>query len=372
MKIVITGGHLAPALGLIDSLSKQDSVIFIGRKYALEGDKSLSLEYIEISKRNISFLALTTGRFQRNFSTQTIPSLSRMPRAVLQATSYLRRIKPDVVLSFGGYLSVPVGLAAKILGIPLVIHEQTLEAGLANKILTKIATKICISWENSRSFFPEAKVVLTGNPLKKFIKSQYTPLFSASDQNLPLLYVTGGSTGSHAINKLIEEEVVELTNSFCVVHQTGGAEEFSDYERLVKIQASLPLENRKRYVVYKYISSEILGGILESASIVFSRSGINTVSELIFFGKPALLIPLPHGQKNEQLKNARFLEELGLAEVVLQKNATAQVVSTKLLEMSSNLRRYKEAAREARGSLREDPAREIYETLSYVVKKKSS
>lgn len=372
MKIVIVGGHLAPALGLIDSLSAEDSVVFIGRKYALEGDKSLSFEYQEITRRGIPFLALTTGRFQRSFSLQTIPSLSRMPIAAFQAIQYLRGVKPDVVLSFGGYLSVPIGVAAKFLGIPLVIHEQTLEAGLANKLLAKIATKICISWENSKTFFPQTKVVLTGNPLKKFSSMHYQSPFSGSDETLPLLYITGGSTGSHAINQLVKDCISELTKTFCVIHQTGETEQFRDYERLIEVRETLPPERMNRYSIHKYISSEHLGGIVKSASIVMSRSGINTISELIFFGKPALLIPLPHGQKGEQLKNARFLEKLGLARVLLQEHASAQTVTTTLLEMLTNLDSYQERVKAAQNLLEPNAAKRILDILSYVVKKKSS
>lgn len=372
MKIVIVGGHLAPALGVIDSLSSEDSVVFIGRKHALEGDKSLSLEYQEITKRNLPFHTLTAGRLQRTFSIQTLPSLSRMPVGVFQALKYLRGVKPDVVLAFGGYLSVPVGFAAKLLSVPLVIHEQTLEAGLANKLVARFATKICISWENSRSFFPTEKVVLTGNPLKQFKSTNYQLPFSKADEKLPLLYVTGGSTGSHVINQLIEDSIGELTKSFRVIHQTGSSEEFNDFERLTTFRESMPRENKDRYDIHKYISSMHIGTIMKSVSIVLSRSGINTISELIFFGKPALLIPLPHGQKGEQLKNARFLEQLGLARVLLQQNATSKIVSSTLLSMLTELETYQSAVGKAQATLQADAAQKIIDTLSYVVKKKSS
>lgn len=372
MKIVMVGGHLAPALGVIDSLTREDSVVFIGRKFALEGDKVLSLEFQEINNRNIPFFAVSGARFQRSISTQTIPSLSRLPVGVLQAMQHLRGVRPDVVLSFGGYLSVPVGIAARMLGIPLVIHEQTLEAGLANKMLAPLASKICISWESSRPFFPSTKVVLTGNPLKNFTIKKFDLPFSSSDQKLPLLYVTGGSTGSHAINMLIENGLEMLTKTFCVIHQTGDTTEFRDYERLMVKKSSLSETQRSRYHVQKYVTSDHIGGIMEKATIVIGRAGINTVAELIFFGKPALLIPLSHGQKGEQLKNARFLEQLGLGTVLLQKDASSEVIYTLLTQMLTKLDAYKIAMIDAKKKLHLDAPQEIIDTLSYVVKKKNS
>jgi UDP-N-acetylglucosamine--N-acetylmuramyl-(pentapeptide) pyrophosphoryl-undecaprenol N-acetylglucosamine transferase len=372
MKIVIVGGHLAPALGLIDSLPREDTVVFIGRKFAIEGDKVLSLEFQEINSRNIPFLVLAGGRFQRSFSSQTLPSLSRIPLAVFQAVTYLRRVQPDVVLSFGGYLSVSVGIAAKMLRIPLVIHEQTLEAGLANKILAPFASKICISWENSRPFFPSTKVVLTGNPLKIFTKKVFDLPFSSSDQKLPLLYVTGGSTGSHAINMLVENGLDMLTRTFCVIHQTGDTTEFGDYERLVIKKAALPELQRARYHIQKYVTSDQIGEIMDKATIIMSRSGINTVTELIFFGKPALLIPLPHGQKGEQIKNAQFLQKLGLATVLPQENASSEAVHSLLTHMLTKRDEYKAVMKTAKATLHPNAPQEIIETLSYVVQKKNS
>ena len=372
MKIAIVGGHLSPALGVIDALPDKDKIVFIGRKYALEGDMAPSLEFNEITKRNIIFKPLTTGRIQRRVTSRTLPSLAKLPIGLFQAVKYLRDEKPDVVLSFGGYLSLPVGYAAKILAIPLVIHEQTLQAGLANKILGKIADKVCISWETSSHFFPIEKIVVTGNPLKEFKIKDLEFEFKKSDYSLPLIYVTGGSTGSHAINELIESSLSELLTKYRVIHQTGDSSQFNDYGRLLKKRAKLPEEQQGRYFVEKFITSSSIGSVFRDATVIVSRSGINTVNELMYFGKPAILIPLPHGQRNEQATNARFLQNIGLGIVIPQDALTPAIFLKSLEKIVESKNAYKAHAKEARQILHPRAAHEIIHVLSYVVNKKSS
>ncbi|HEX7042571.1 MAG TPA: UDP-N-acetylglucosamine--N-acetylmuramyl-(pentapeptide) pyrophosphoryl-undecaprenol N-acetylglucosamine transferase [Patescibacteria group bacterium] len=350
MKVLITGGHMGPALAVISALPKDMEVVYVGRKYTFEGDMGYSLEYQTISKMGIPFIPLTTGRFQRVITPYTLKSLIKIPRGIFEAIKILRREKPDVVLGFGGYLSLPIGFAAKILGIPLVIHEQILKVGMANKILGKFATKICLSWEESRQFFPHEKVVLTGNPLLPFSEKFSTKLPKG---NLPLLVVVGGSGGSHAINVVIEQSLKDLVYSFRILHQTGDAREFGDFERLENLKGSLPEKERERYEVVKFIRPEDVWGILNKADIVVGRSGINTVTMLLVLIKNSLLIPLPHGQKNEQEENAKLLANYGLAKILNQnsidpknfaievKKAMNQKVKDKeLLQKKAELHKY--------------------------------
>ncbi len=372
MKIAIVGGHLSPALGVIDALPEKDSVVFLGRKYALEGDKTVSLEYNEITKRGITFLPLTTSRLQRKLTARTLPSFLKLPVGLYQAVSYLRKENPDVVLTFGGYLSIPVGYAAKFLGIPLVIHEQTLEAGLANKVLGKIAQRVCVSWETSTHYFPKTKTVVTGNPLKEFKVGSFPFSFAKKDSGLPLIYITGGSTGSHAINSLVLGSLPELVENYRIIHQTGDSKEFRDYDRLISAKSKLGSDKRDRYIVEKFIQPNSVGSVLEEATVVVSRSGMNTVNELMYFGKPAVLIPLPHGQKQEQANNARFLQNLGLAVVLPQETATAAAFAKTIDEMVSHKDKYLKNVKHAKALLHPRAAHEILHILSYVVKKKSS
>jgi len=372
MKLLIVaggGGHFAPALAVIEKLPKNIDVLVVGRKYVFEGDKSLSLEYQTATNLGIPFKPLTTGRLQRKFTRYTINSLLKIPVGLTQATSILAKYRPDVVLSFGGYVSVPITLAAFILRIPIVIHEQTLGAGVANKLVAKFAKKICISWEQSLSFFPLAKVILTGNPLRKeFIDGDFKT--RKSRENLPVLYVTGGSSGSHAINVLIEGCIEKLLCKYSVIHQSGETKKYNDFERLTKLQDKLPEELKKRYTLVKFIEPSKVADFLSIADLVISRSGMNTVTELLFFGKPSILIPLPYGQHQEQLKNALFIKKIGLSEIAEQNLLTPEKLLELVDKMFVKIDSYKKNAKSAKQLINRKAAQKIIEVVENVKKQK--
>ncbi|TSC54300.1 MAG: UDP-N-acetylglucosamine--N-acetylmuramyl-(pentapeptide) pyrophosphoryl-undecaprenol N-acetylglucosamine transferase [Microgenomates group bacterium LiPW_16] len=198
-KIVITGGHLTPALAAIAELKKEGwEILFIGRKHALEGDPSLSVEYRVIKELGISFVPLTAGRFQRSFTRYTILSLLKVPLGFIQSLYWVARFKPNLILSFGGYLALPVALSGWILGIPILTHEQSVIPGLATKIIARFARRVCVSWPQTTEHFPKEKVVLTGNPIREEVLKKYqvsSIKYQVSNEDLPLIYITGGSLG---------------------------------------------------------------------------------------------------------------------------------------------------------------------------------
>ncbi len=338
MKVCLVGGHLGPALALLDSIPSDWRVVFIGRKHVFEGDGGLSLEYQTVTKKNIPFYSLTSGRLQRKVTGRTIASLPKIPLGYMQALHILRTQKPDIVVGFGGYLSLAACLAAKTLGIPVFIHEQTLRAGLANRIVGKFAKKICISWETSRRYFPAHKTILTGNLLRKAVVDSVL-LFKKPNTAAknPSLYITGGSSGAHAVNLLVEKTLGKLLETYSIVHQTGDALEFGDYQRLLKKKESLPNERKKRYTIQKFTDPSDIGATYRDADLVISRSGANTMTELLVMKKPCLLIPLPHGQRGEQIENAVFLKEKGLATVLHQEYATSESFISSIDDMVRHL-----------------------------------
>lgn len=336
MRVVVVGGHFSPALSVIQNLSKED-VFYIGRKHTFEGDNAISFEYKEITKLGIPFFPLKTARLQRKFSKHTVPSLTRLPLGFFQSLLILKKIKPNVVVSFGGYLSIPVGFAAYILKIPLVIHEQTLEIGFANKILSRFAKKICLSWETSEKYFPKEKIVLTGNPIRKEILEKSNNLIKS---NLPLIYITGGSSGSHIINSIVAKTISRLSKKYLIVHQTGDSQKFKDYDSLLITKEALDKDYKNNYVLKKFLSSNESARIIKSADLVIGRSGVNTVTELIYLKKPALLIPISFSQKNEQQKNAEFMREFGLAEIINEEDLTEEVFLEKINLIFDNIKNY--------------------------------
>lgn len=364
MKLVITGGHLAPALAVIEALPKDTKMLFIGRKYTFEGDTALSLEYQKITSLGIPFRSLRTGRLQRKFTLHTLPSLAKLPFSVIQAYKALSDFKPDAIMCFGGYVQIPVAVAASLLKIPIVMHEQTLKAGLANRLISHLATKICISWAESQSFFPAHKTILIGNPLRKefFEKVKGTRKKDKKD-HLPHLFITGGSGGSHSINVLIEGIIEKLLEKFYVIHQTGDAQQFGDFDRLQSLKQTLPKKVQERYQLMKFIDPEKIVQTLFDADIVVSRSGMNTTSELLYLGKPCLLIPLPYGQNNEQLENALLLKRVGLGTVCEQKTLTSEKLYSQIAEILAKLNTYEIYSEKAKKLIHTDTAEKIVEVI---------
>lgn len=373
MIVGIIGGHLSPALAVIDKLLPEHTIVFFGRQHAFEGDDAPSLEYLLMLEKNIPFVHITTSRLQRRFTQKTLPSLLKFPLGFSQALRGINTYKIDIVLSFGGYLSLPVCLAAKIKKIPVVIHEQTLEAGLANRIVSKFADKVCISWESSRSFFPKEKLVLTGNPIRIYHQLKKPDLpFLSEDESLPLIYITGGSAGSHTINLIVEAVLQEILTRYRVIHQTGNSKEFQDFERLSQKINQLPYKLRKRIYLTQFVHPQEVPYILKHAAWVVGRSGINTVTELLYFGVPALLIPFPYGQRREQEKNAKFLEQLGVAKIIYQDELSASTFLRLLATMEQESSLLKSRAKEKKFIVLDDAAERIISVLNDVFTKKTS
>lgn len=383
MKIVIVGGHLAPALAIIERLPKDTQILFVGRKYALEGDKAFSLEYQKITSLGIRFVNLTTGRLQRKFTKFTLLSLFKLPTGFLQALKVLVKYRPDVIVCFGGYVQVPVAAAAYVLHIPVITHEQTRKAGLANKLITPIAKTIYISWPESEAYFPKSKTILTGLPLRKeFFQKKYSPLLlgegmgevfgnqkSHSDK---LIYITGGSLGAHAINALVEGTLTKLLEKFYIIHQTGDAREYCDYERLEKIKDRLPKYLQDKYKLAKFIDPAAAAGIMNSADLVISRSGMNTVAELMYLEKPCLLIPLPHGQASEQLENAVSLKKHGTAVVLRQEELTPEILYSQIMQFVAKLDKEGNKTSQAKKLIKYDAAEKIVQLIIQAYRQKST
>ncbi len=313
-RALFIGGHLSPALAVIEELKTRPGweVFWVGRKFAMEGQSILSLEYEIVPKKGIEFFDLKTGRFQRRWSGETISSLLRVIPGFFNALKIVLKIKPHIVVSFGGYLSVPVVFVSWILRIPIIVHEQTTTSGLANRFASFFAKKIAISFQESASDFNRNKIVLTGNPVNRLILSTKN-----KPTKPPMLYVTGGGQGSRVINQAIGELLPELTKRFSIIHQTGPLDyqEFRDLE-----------DKFKNYKVYSMINREEVARVFEKASFVISRGGANTISEIAIIGIPCILIPIPWSEHNEQEKNSRALEATGLAIVINQKDLSKKIL----------------------------------------------
>ena len=237
MKVIMTGGHHSSALPIIEEFRVKHSdaeLFWVGHRHSMKGDCNDTLEYKEITALGIPFFNLYAGKV---YKTYDLLRLLKVPLGFFQALVLLLRIKPDVVLSFGGYLAVPVVTAAWFLGIPSVTHEQTLVTGYANKLISRFAKKIFVSWPQSANLFPKSKVIFTGLPLRKSIFSVSSENFK-SDNDLPTVFILGGKTGSHFLNNLVIKNLEEILSICNVIHQCGDNSVYNDFENLNKIYNS--------------------------------------------------------------------------------------------------------------------------------------
>lgn len=370
MKLVITaggGGHFAPVLAILDQLPKDTQILIIGRKYAFEGMKTLSLEYTTAKENNIPFISLVTGRLQRAYTRYTLTSFLKTPIGLIQSLYILLRFRPDVVFSTGGYVTVPVCLAAFILRIPIVIHEQTLGAGLSNKIVSYFAKTICVSFEESLEFYPKQKTIVSGNPIRqeiinppKIIPSIITKDFLASSDCV--IYITGGSLGSHEINLAVEACLPKLLKKYRIIHQTGDAEKFGDYNRLKNFKSN-------RYIPVQFVNPIYTGSILRISDLVISRAGMNSILEFICAKKPAILIPLLSTQKNEQVKNAKYFADLELGKILNDANLSSESLYKEIEDLITNINKYKDKFEESFISVHVNAAKKIVDILISTIKR---
>lgn len=343
MKIVITGGHHSSALPVIKKLREkypQVQIYWFGHKFSAQGDKNPTLEFHEITALGIPFYHIHAGKFYR---TLNLKRLAKIPYGFFQCLGLLIKLKPDVIMSFGGYLAVPTVLAGRLLGIPSITHEQTVVAGWANLLISKVAKKILISWRESAKYFPKEKTVFVGLPLRKEIFETKSNSF-AFNNDLPVVYITTGKIGSHIINKVVGDCLGNLLGFCNIVHQTGDNSVYRDFEALEKTYSDVrrgarsandpaprpggggpsegtpaPRQSSGVYYLRKFVLEDEIGEAYSKASLVISRSGAHTTAELLTLGKKCLLIPIPWVSHNEQFENAKLLVDAGLGTILPEK-----------------------------------------------------
>jgi UDP-N-acetylglucosamine--N-acetylmuramyl-(pentapeptide) pyrophosphoryl-undecaprenol N-acetylglucosamine transferase len=316
MKLLITGGHLSPALALIEELQKtkkEVDIVFVGRKYPLDRERTLSLEYKEINKKNLTFISIEAGRLNRIISFSSLIGIAKIPIGFLQAFFIINKQRPDLIISFGGYLALPIVFWSYMFGIPIFTHEQTIKPGLANKLISFFSKKIFVAFEEVKNNFPKNKTYVSGNPVKPSIfKIKEKPFKIIKDR--PVIYITGGSLGSHSINLHIKKIIIKLLNNYIVIHQVGDTKEYHDYEDLLIIKNQLPEKFKTRYFLVKHFFDDQIGYIYNVADLVISRAGANTFFELLALKKPALFIPLPWSSGREQQHHAEIFTKAGCSE----------------------------------------------------------
>lgn len=315
-KICITGGHLAPALALIEEIraSHTDwSIICIGRARSFEGNRILSEEARVMEQMGVLFYPIVTGRLTRRFSVFTFISLVKVPFGFFQSVIYCFKHRPSIIVSFGGYVAVPVVFAGRLLGIPAVTHEQTQTLGFANRLIQPFVQRTYLG-VRTRSEILSPRTKYIGALFRPSLFLPRTRPLIIAPTNKPILYIMGGTEGSVAVNEAIYPIIPALTKQFYIIHQTG---QYS-FKRAHTMHMFLEKTAREGYLPIAYLDMPLHAWVLRHARLVVSRAGANTINELIVFSVVAILIPLPWSGAGEQHQNALPMELSGSGRILDQ------------------------------------------------------
>ncbi len=326
--IVLTGGgtagHVTPNIALIPRLKELGyQISYIGSYEGIE--KKL------IEELGIPYYGISSGKLRRYFDLKNFSDPFRVLKGFRQARKLLKELKPDVVFSKGGFVTVPVVIAAKKCGIPAIIHESDMTPGLANKLCLSSAAKICCNFPETVNSLPKDKAVLTGTPIRRELMDgdkETAREFCGFTDEKPVLMVIGGSLGAASVNENIRKILPELLKDFQVIHLCG------------KGKTDESLKSTEGYVQFEYIKDE-LPDLFALADIVVSRAGANAICELNALKKPNLLIPLSaNASRGDQILNARSFERQGFSMVMEEEEITEQTLLDAVHKLYANRKTY--------------------------------
>ena len=327
-KIVMTGGgtagHVTPNIALMPSLQKAGyEISYIGSMDGIE--KGL------IEEQEIPYYGISSGKLRRYHSWKNFTDPFKVMKGFFQARHILGRIKPDVVFSKGGFVSVPVILAAKTKGIPAIIHESDLTPGLANKLAIPAATKVCCNFPETVPYLPAGKAVLTGSPIRQELlhgsKSKGMS-FCHFKRDLPILMIMGGSIGSVYINNAVRGCLHDLLREYQIIHLCG------------KGNLDESLADTEGYSQFEYISDN-LPDLFAAADIMIARAGANSICEILALRKPNILIPLGrNASRGDQILNANSFAKQGFSVVLEEENVTSDTLKATIKDVMANKQTY--------------------------------
>lgn len=323
-----TAGHVTPNIALLPALKEAGyDIEYIGSYNGIE--KEL------IEAQGITYHGIDSGKLRRYLDLKNFSDPFRVVHGYAQALGLIRKIKPNIIFSKGGFVSVPVVLAAKTCGIPAIIHESDITPGLANRIAIKGAKKVCCNFPETLKYLPAEKAVLTGSPIRKELfagdRDKAYRLCGFPDTIKPVLLIIGGSLGSVAINTAVRKILPELLKDFHIIHLCG------------KGNLDESLVGMEGYAQFEYASSE-LTDMLALADLAISRAGANSICELLALHKPNILIPLPaSASRGDQILNANSFAKQGFSQVLDEETLTDQLLLTMVKDVYQNRQQYIDA-----------------------------
>lgn len=334
-KIILTGGgtagHVTPNIALLPSLKESGfEVHYIGSYNGIE--KKL------IEDMGIPYYGISSGKLRRYFDVKNFSDPFRVIKGFGEANRILKKIKPDIVFSKGGFVTVPVVTAAKKNKIPAIIHESDMTPGLANKLCIPSATKVCCNFKETFDLLPEGKAVLTGTPIRKELfegSAAKAAEFCGLVKDKPTILVIGGSSGSVVINNIVRESLDDILKNFQVIHLCG------------KGHLDESLKEKKGYIQFEYISKE-LRDLFALSDLVISRAGANAICELLALKKPNILIPLSKAaSRGDQILNAKSFKKNGFSYVLEEEELSRASLQGAIRDVSAHKAEYIKAMEES-------------------------
>ncbi len=330
-KIILTGGgtagHVTPNIALIPELEKRGyEVHYIGSKEGIE--KEL------IKNFDIPYYGISSGKLRRYFDVKNFTDPFRIMKGFTEADKIIKQVKPAVVFSKGGFVTVPVVKAAKRRHVPCVLHESDISPGLANRLCISSASAICANFPETLEHLPADKAHLTGSPIRSelFSGNRLTGLdFCGFSAEKPVILVIGGSLGSVRVNEAVREILPDLLEKYQIIHLCG------------KDKVDESLKGTEGYVQFEYIQKELCD-LLDAASFVISRAGANAICELLALHKPNILIPLSlEASRGDQILNAESFEKQGFSYVIKEEDLTSERLLEAIQYVDENKQKYKDA-----------------------------
>lgn len=320
-KIIMTGGgtagHVMPNLALVSTLEKEGFEIkYIGSKNGIEKEI--------LEKTKIPYFPISSGKLRRYFDLKNFTDPFKVVKGIFQAKKILKREKPDVIFSKGGFVSVPVVIAASRRKIPVIAHESDITPGLANKLASPFCDKLCVTFRESLKYVKDNKGILTGSPIREEIfsgsKAKGLEICQFKNQKEVIL-IMGGSLGSQVINNVIYENLETLTNKFNIIHICGKGNVNSKYDKY------------EGYKQFEFVDKE-LPDLFAVADYIISRAGANSIFEFLALKKPMLLIPLSKkASRGDQILNANSFKKEGYALVMEEEEITTESFRQKVEEL---------------------------------------
>ena len=366
MKIVLTGGgsggHFYPIIAVAEELRKiaKDEKLVQPELFYISSDPYDARALFE---QGITYKQIDTGKMRRYFSILNFFDIFRTSIACVRALFTLFSIYPDVVFGKGGYPSFPTLFAAKVLGIPVVIHESDSKPGRVNAWASKFAKKIAVSYPDAVEFFDKDKTAWTGNPIRPeiaFPAKEGGKQFLDLEDNIPVILVLGGSQGAERINDILLDCLPTLIERYQIVHQTGK-KNFESAKKTADVVIGLS-PKRNRYKAFDYLNLLAMRMAAGSANLVVSRAG-STIFEIAAWGVPSIIIPIPESVSHDQTKNAFNYARSGASIVIEENNLTPEVLLAEIESIMNNPEKIKEMGDSAKRFAKSDAARLIAKVI---------